>query len=128
MAVQLETLTIVAPSNSRLISSPFSISSSKKVARLGSAAPAPQGEHLCRTNRRLSDKGTARYRRATVWIGHKTIPRNSSKSAFRNQGIFPVGSCRCVATRQGDAGRVLLRGRAALSTDAGRCKSPPNEP
>ncbi|HUN15093.1 MAG TPA: hypothetical protein PKZ47_08735 [Alistipes sp.] len=86
----------------------------QKVARLGSAATAPQGERFCRTNRSLSDKNTARYRRATVWIGHKTFPRNSSKSAFRNQGIFPANGCRCVATRQGDAGRVPPQGRAAL--------------
>ena len=37
-------------------------SSCFKVARLGSDTAAPQGEHLCRTNASLSDKGTARYR------------------------------------------------------------------
>lgn len=37
-------------------------SSCFKVARLGSDTAAPQGEHLCRTNGSLSDKGTARYR------------------------------------------------------------------
>ncbi len=91
-----------------------------KVARLGSAATAPQGERFCRTNGSLSDKNTARYRRATVWIGYKTIPRKSSKSAFRNQGVSPrrwlplrgdaaelCGSCTVV--RAGCAPGAILR-------------------
>ncbi len=36
--------------------------------------PASQSEHLCRTNVGLSDKGTARYRLATVKIRFEKIP------------------------------------------------------
>ncbi len=98
----------------------------QKAVRLGSAVSAPQGERFCRTNRRLSNKNTARYRRATVWIGHEIIPRNSRCLSFGNIRIVLAGhsSPRC------GEGRVSCRGRAALRLqyydDFGRRESTPN--
>ncbi len=58
--------------------------------------PASQSEHFCRTNASLSDKGTARYRLATVKLRSEEIP--TIVSANPRSGVWSRCRFQCNVT------------------------------
>ena len=87
----------------------------------GSASPdaaAPQGEHLCRTNAGLSDKGTARCSRC----GNKTPLYGSLVSRIENPTqITPAthGFQGAILQRRGESGKPCGRRSGAASRFGG---------
>lgn len=85
------------------------------------AAPASQSERFCRTNRRLSDKNTARYPLARVKVRRsKFLPMVSEVLRYGSCGR--VGS-RCNITTSGDEKSPLNgleRTRADIGSEAFR--------
>ena len=76
------------------------------------AAPASQSERFCRTNRRLSDKNTARSHLAPIWRWEKSAPKNCCRK-FRKfsmtgpeAGSFPGAILQPSGTKKKPAERT----------------------